>query len=99
MSVALMAARRESYLARLTREQLAALDAQAAQVNLPALGYDLSPEDARNVARWERRTPEEWSVIVAWGLREAWLERRGGLFPWPPSVVARAIELAMKEGA
>ena len=90
--------RARAYVEMLTPQQLAALDAKAAQVDLPSIGYTLSGEDARNVARWERRKPREWSSIVAWALREVWVEQGRGLFPYWPCVVARAIELRM-EGA
>ena len=62
-----------------------------------AIGYTLRPEDARNYARWAHHSPEAWSELMAWNLREGWLERRGGPFPYWLGVVARAIELSMRE--
>lgn len=89
-----------SYLRALTPAQLAELDAVAARVDLRAIGYTLSPEDARNVASWEGRTPADFAQVVAAALREHWCECRrmgGPLFPYSVRVVARAIELSMRE--
>ena len=88
-----------AYVARLSPSQLQTLDAQAAQVDLRALGWDLSSETARACARWQKDSPRVFARRVAEALRESWMNRRErGPFPYRTCYVARAIELRM-EGA
>lgn len=89
---------RRTYLARLTPQQLAALDAQAATVQLAAIGYPFTdtPADAHTWRKAVGETVETWSAQWADAIKER-CAILGTRCPWPRTVIARAIQKTLEE--